>query len=280
MIRFSEGDVLTLLPMPEAIECLRKAFAAYHRGDAQNQPRRRLILPTGAVLHSMAAAYGAHFGTKVYSTHVKYGAYFTFLLYDAETARPLAQFEANHLGQIRTGAASGLAADLLAPDRPVSVGIIGSGFQARTQVEALRCVRRLSRIRVWSRSAERRDSFAADTGAEVAASADEACEGADIVVTATHSKDPVLDVRSVGSETLVLAMGSNVASRRELPAEVVERARIIVDDIEQCKIEAGDLILANVDWGRVETLGSLAAENSESRRDSPAHACLNLSGLL
>ena len=191
MIRFTEDDVLTLLPMPDAIECLRKAFVAYDRGEAQNQPRRRLILPTGSVLHSMAAAYGAYFGTKVYSTHVKYGAYFTFLLYDAETARPLAQFEANHLGQIRTGAASGLAADLLAPDRPVTVGIIGSGFQAG---------RRSKRFDVCegcrgSESGvvpERRESFAADTGAEVAASAEEACEGADIIVTATHSKDPVI----------------------------------------------------------------------------------------
>ena len=121
MIQFTEDDVVRLLPMTAAIESLRKAFTAYGNGEAQNQPRRRLILPTGAVLHSMAAAYGGYFGTKIYSTHPKHGAYFTFLLYDAATARPLAQFEANHLGQIRTGAASGLAADLLAPEKPLSV---------------------------------------------------------------------------------------------------------------------------------------------------------------
>ena len=91
---------------------LRSAFLAYGKGEAQNQPRRRLILPTGSMLHSMAASYGNYFGTKVYSTNLKHGAHFTFLLYDADTAKPLAQFEANYLGQIRTGAASGLAADL------------------------------------------------------------------------------------------------------------------------------------------------------------------------
>ena len=104
-------------------------------------------IANGAVLHSMAASYDGYFGTKVYSTHPKYGANFTFLLYDSATARPLARFEANHLGQIRTGAASGLATDLLAPDQPLSVAIIGTGFQARTQFDALRSVRALSRVR-------------------------------------------------------------------------------------------------------------------------------------
>ena len=126
MIFITEDSVRRLLPMPVAIECLRSAFLAYERGEAQNQPRRRLILPTGSTLHSMAASYGKYFGTKVYSTNVKYGAYFTFLLYDSETAKPLAQFEANYLGQIRTGAVSGLAASLLAPDKPLDVAFLGA----------------------------------------------------------------------------------------------------------------------------------------------------------
>ena len=101
---------------------MRNTFEALARGEAQNQPRRRLLLPSGSVLHSMAGAYGGYFGTKIYSTNRKHGAWFTFLLYDAETARPLAEFEANYLGQIRTGAVSGLAADLLAAAPEVDVG--------------------------------------------------------------------------------------------------------------------------------------------------------------
>jgi ornithine cyclodeaminase/alanine dehydrogenase-like protein (mu-crystallin family) len=267
MIQFTENDVVRLLPMTAAIESLRRAFTAYGNGEAQNQPRRRLILPTGAVLHSMAAAFGGYFGTKIYSTHPKHGAHFTFLLYDAATARPLAQLEANHLGQIRTGAASGLAADLLAPEKPLNVTVIGSGFQARTQLEAVKTVRTVSRVRVWSRSQTRREAFAAATGSDVATSAEQACEGADVIITATHSKDPVVRADAISQNALILAMGSNIANRHEVPAEVVERARIVVDDVEQCRIEAGDLLLANIDWNVVEPLSEIVKANTKAGGD-------------
>ncbi|HYP06446.1 MAG TPA: ornithine cyclodeaminase family protein [Bryobacteraceae bacterium] len=264
---FTEDDVLRFLPMPAAIEALRRAFIAYGEGKAQNQPRRRLILPGGSVLHSLAASYDAWFGTKVYSTHVKHGAHFTFLLYDAATAKPLAQFEANHLGQIRTGAATGLAVDLLAPRRPLTVAIIGAGFQARTQLEALRSVRDIKEARVWSRKPESRESFAAAMQANVASSAEAATEGADVIVTATFSKEPVIPPTGPGEGTLIVAMGGNMASRSEVPAELVRRARIVVDDIEQCKIEAGELLLAGIDFSSVETLGAIAASTNTKAGD-------------
>src|SRR5689334_2737303 len=132
MRTFTENDVRRLLPMKDAISRVRQAFADYAHGSAKNQPRRRLMLDTGAVLHAMAGSWGEYFGTKIYSTHPKHGAWFTFLLFDAETAQPLAQFEANWLGQIRTGATSGVAADILTPDKPLRVGCIGTGFQAQS----------------------------------------------------------------------------------------------------------------------------------------------------
>lgn len=104
MLYLSEEDVRELLPMRDAIGLMRGAFDALAQGKAINQPRRRLILDTGAGLHSMAGSYGRYFGTKFYSTHPRYGAYFYFVLYDAQTAQPLAWMEANRLGQIRTGA--------------------------------------------------------------------------------------------------------------------------------------------------------------------------------
>src|SRR5258708_5979348 len=152
MLHFTEEDVRRLLPMDEAIRCMREVFTALAKGEAQNQPRRRLILPTGSMLHSMAGSFGRYFGTKVYSTNPKYGAWFTFLLYDAETAKPLAQFEANYLGQIRTGAASGLATNLLTSPHAGKVAIIGTGFQAQTQLAAVRAVRQVRSVKVWSRS--------------------------------------------------------------------------------------------------------------------------------
>jgi alanine dehydrogenase len=267
ILRFTEEQVLAGLPMPVAIECLRAAFAAAGRGETQNQPRRRLMLPTGSVLHSMAASYGAYFGTKVYSTNVNHGAWFQFLLYDAETAKPLAQFEANHLGQIRTGAATGLAIDLLAPEQPLKVAIIGSGFQARTQVEAIRTVREVEELRIWSRKPEKRERFAAETGGTAVQTAADACTGADVIVTATFSKEPVIPSEAVAGHAIIAAMGVNMANRSEVPPEVVRRARLIADDIEQAKIEAGDLLLAGIDWANVEALGQVVLKNTKAGDD-------------
>ena len=235
--------------MREAIRLMRETFAALRSGAALNQPRRRLYLPTGAVLHSMAGAIGKYFGTKFYSAHAKYGAHFFFFLFDAETAEPLAQMEANWLGQIRTGAATGFATDLLAPSDASTLGIIGSGFQARSQLEAMREVRKFDRVRVFSRDKEKREKFAQETGSEAADTAEGALHDAQIVLTATHSKDPVLESDWVMPGVHVNAMGSNNAQRRELPSDLIRRADLIVtDSIEQAKIEAGDLLLAPVDW--------------------------------
>src|SRR5277367_4562005 len=187
----NENQVRELLPMRECIGLMREVFRDLRTGAAQNQPRRRLILPTGSTLHSLAGAWGKYFGTKIYAANPKFGANFFFLLFDAETARPLAQFEANYLGQIRTGAASGYATDVLAAPDASTLAIIGSGFQALTQIEAVRAVRELKEIRVWSRSESKRRAFAEETGARDTATAEECVRGADIVVTATWAKDPV-----------------------------------------------------------------------------------------
>jgi len=254
MLYLTEEDVRAFLPMQEAIGLMRSAFEALARGQAINQPRRRLILDTGATLHSMAGSYLNYFGTKFYSTHPKYGAHFYFVLYDAKTAEPLAWMEANHLGQIRTGAASGYATDVLANPEADTLGVIGSGFQARTQVEATRAVRPIKTVRVWSRSEEKRRKFAEESGAQAVPTAEEAVRGAQIIITATNSQAPVLEDSWIGPGTMINAMGSNVATRRELPGELVRRAALVaVDSLEQAKIEAGDLILAD-SWANVVEL--------------------------
>ncbi len=238
MLTISEQDVLKLLPM-------REAFVGLANGSAMNQPRRRLATPEGAVLHQLAGAFGKYFGAKIYSTHVKHGAWFTVLLYDAATARPLATIEANHLGQIRTGAASGVATDLLARKDAAVLGVIGTGFQAETQIEAIRVVREIGEVRVWSRSAERREAFARKMNARATTTAEEAIRGADIIVTATFAKDPVLEDAWVAPGAHVNAIGSNNPLRREIPAELINRAALIaVDAIDQARIESGDLLLA------------------------------------
>lgn len=249
MLTITEAEVRRHLSMPDAIEALRHAFAAWKAGDAQNQSRRRLPLATGACLHALAGQYGNYFGTKIYSTHPQHGAWFHFLLYDAATARPLALIEANWLGQIRTGAATGLATDLLAPREADTVGLIGSGFQAASQLEAVRAVRPIRQVKVWSRNADKAAKFADEYQATLAATAEEAIREADIVITATSARDPVLDAAWVKSTAHVNAVGSNQAQKRELPADLITRAALIaVDSIDQAKIESGDLLLANFNW--------------------------------
>jgi ornithine cyclodeaminase/alanine dehydrogenase-like protein (mu-crystallin family) len=268
MLFLTESDVRELLPMTEAIRLVRLAFEALARGEAQSQPRRRLMLNTGSILHQLPGAYGRYFGLKFYATNPKFGADFLFALYDAETARPLALMQANWLGQIRTGAASGYATHLLANPDADTLAVIGAGFQARSQVEAARAVRPIRTVRVWSRHQEKREKFAADMNAVVAPSAEEAVRGAQIVVTATWSKDPVLEDAWITAGTHgahINAIGSNMPNRRELPDALVRRADVIaVDALDAAKNEAGDLILADC-WSNVVELQSVTAGWSPHR---------------
>src|SRR5580658_3865023 len=124
MLFVTEDQVRALLPMRDCVGLMRSVFRDLRTGAAQNMARRRLTLPTGSTLHSMAGAWGKYFGTKIYSSNPKVGANFFFLLFDAETARPLARFEATYLGQIRTGAASGYATDVLASPDAATLAIV------------------------------------------------------------------------------------------------------------------------------------------------------------
>src|SRR4051794_5918833 len=175
MLYLTESDVLNLLPMSDCLPLMRTAFERLASGEALNQPRRRLTLPTKSTLHYMAASDGQYFGAKVYSTNPGHQPHFLFLLYRAADAELLAIIEANHLGQIRTGAASGYATQLLARPDSRTLAVIGSGFQARTQVAAIRAAMPgVDYIRVWSRSAEKREAFARECGIDATTTAEEA----------------------------------------------------------------------------------------------------------
>lgn len=286
---FTERDVCELLPMKEAIPLMRLAFERLSAGDALNQPRRRLTLATRSTLHYMAASDGKYFGAKIYATNPAHGAYFTFLLYAAEDARPLAHFEANYLGQIRTGAVSGLATQLMARPDAATLGIIGSGFQARSQLAAIMAVHPIRSVKVWSRDAEKRARFAAECTAfqipvTAVDTAEQAVAGMDIVVTATNARDPVLASEWIAPGTHINAMGSNQASRRELPTELVLRAdRIAVDSIEQAQMESGDLLLAlpPAEWNQLKLheLKDLVAGKIPSRADSKEITVFKSNGL-
>jgi ornithine cyclodeaminase/alanine dehydrogenase-like protein (mu-crystallin family) len=277
MLQISEQQVLDLLPMDECVQRMHECFAALGRGEAQNLTRRRLFVPTGTVMHQLAGAWGGYLGTKIYATNVKKGAmYFHVLLYDAETAEPLALIEANHLGQIRTGAASGAATALLAPNDVDKVALIGTGFQAWTQLEAVLTVRKPRHVSVFSRKIANRESFAAKASkafgveATAASSAEECVHDAQIVITATYAKDPVLESNWVEGGAHINASGSNQGNRREIPTDLVRRAALIaIDSLEQARTEAGDLLLAvpESEWGGLPLMefGKIAAASAYTR---------------
>jgi ornithine cyclodeaminase/alanine dehydrogenase-like protein (mu-crystallin family) len=246
---------------------MRSAFERLASGEAINQPRRRLHLPAKSTLHYMAAGDARYFGAKIYSTNPRHGAHFLFLLYRAEDAAPLALMEANHLGQIRTGAASAYATSMLANPDARTIGIIGSGFQASSQLEAMFAWKEFDRVRAWSRSPERRLKFAREHteryGGKVHAvdTAEEAVADAAIVITATNSAQPVLEAGWISSGTHINAMGSNQPQRRELPPEIFTRASlIVVDSLEQSRMESGDLLLGldEQGWRQVAELNDVA----------------------
>lgn len=245
-----EEEVLLHLTMPVAIDLVERSFRQLSEGAAVNHPRRRVILPTGAILHYMAGGNPDYFGIKVYSSHPRTGAHFQFLLYRSADGLPIATIEANHMGRIRTGAASAVATKHLAREDAEVLVVIGSGFQAETQVAAIAQVRKLREVRVFSRSEEARDAFAehcrARFGLPAIASptAREAVESADIVVTATSAKTPVLESAWIAPGTHVNAMGSNWLLKRELPSELVmDRADLVaVDSVEDAQLESGDLM--------------------------------------
>ncbi len=249
MLFLSEADVVDLFPMQLALGEIEASFRAQGQSGTVNQPRRRILLPD-ASLHYMAAAIpGSNLlGMKIYAASRRSITFFC-LLYEAETGRMLAQIEADHLGRIRTGAASGVATKVLARPDASTVGLIGSGRQARTQLEAVSLVRKLKSAKVFSRSEERRRAFCHSASellkleVEPVESSEAAARNADILITATPARDPVLRSEWVKPGAHVNAIGSNMENRCEVEGALLRRCAVVaVDSIEQAKIEAGDLI--------------------------------------
>lgn len=264
-----EDDIALVLRMPDVVTAVDAAFRQHGLGKAVNRPRQRAS-SDGTILHVMSAAIPALgvMGLKAY-TSARSGTRFLAMLYSTETGELLAVMEADRLGQMRTGAASAVASKYLARPDAGTVGIIGTGWQARSQLTAVACVRPVALVKCYSRNEHRRAAFAAEMiqelGAEVvAAESIEEAADAEILITATTSRDPVLLGAWLRPGMHINAIGANWANKRELDTEAVRRAqRIIVDDLEQAKVEAGDLIhpVADgaLDWARVSELGPIVA---------------------
>ena len=243
----SEDDVRELMDMEKSIKVVEETF--HHLADetAANVPRVRVVAQ-GIVLHNMSASaeYLGLVGWKAYTT-TKSNARFHVAVYDSSTGEMRALIEADYLGQLRTGAASGVATEYMArPDSKV-VGIFGSGKQARTQLKAVCTVRRIEHVAVYSPNAKRREKFAEEMSEYCATKVvpvhhpEEAAAEKDIVITASSSKTPVFDGRVLDEGTHLNVVGSNWMQKAEIDSVTVQRAdHIVCDSIAACQNEAGD----------------------------------------
>ncbi len=261
----TEAEVGSLLMPADAVAAVEGSFRRLGAGEVVNQPRLRVPLEGGALALMAAADSGLGLaGTKTY-TAVGGNAAFVLVLFDAERGDCVAVIEANVLGQLRTGAASGVAAKYLARSGVRRLGVIGCGFQAETQVACIRAaVPSLETVTAFCRTASNLAEFCERVGAEPAESNRDAAEEQDVVVTVTTAKDPVLRGDWLSDGTLVCAVGANRATSRELDDAVLERATFVCcDSIEQARIESADLIepVAHgvLDWLEVHELQEVVA---------------------
>jgi alanine dehydrogenase len=273
----TEDDVHRLVTVKDAIATLELLFETWAEPSTVNLPRQRAPAGKGS-FNLMGAAWGASgiFGLKAYFGGGN-GARYHVLLYSALGGKLKAMIEADNLGQMRTGAASGLATKLLAKPGARTLGVIGAGRQAFTQVAAVCAVRPIETIQVFSRTAEHREAFARElarklrVAAKPAASAEAAVSDADVVITITKSAEPVLRANWLKSGVHINAAGANSAARRELDAETVLRATVrATDQVAQAQQEAAeyrDLVATGrLKWNDIVELGDLVTEKVPGRR--------------
>ncbi len=280
-LHISEAEVRSVLTMTMAMEAVEEISRKEADGAVVVHARRRFELPKGGFFHYMAAAdFQAGYVAMKQYTYMRGKMRFLVPLYEIASGDLLAWIEADYMGQLRTGAASGVATKYLArPDARIAA-IIGTGGQARTQLEAVAAVRKLESVRAYGRDPERREKFSKEMtqrlGVKVTpmGSAREAVRGADIVSTATTASQPVVTGADLVPGMHINAIGANHAHKRETDDEAVAKAEVVVvDSIEQSRVEAGDLILAlkgdETRWSRVKKLSELVAGKT-SGRSSPS----------
>ncbi|VTR95550.1 Ornithine cyclodeaminase OS=uncultured planctomycete GN=HGMM_F11G08C23 PE=4 SV=1: OCD_Mu_crystall [Gemmata massiliana] len=284
MLYLTEADVARVLTMDLALDAVSAAFRKLALEEAVNNPRQR-CQTDHVMLHVLPAAaktLGA-LGFKAYTTS-KTGAQFHVTLFDPKQGGITAIIEADVLGQYRTGAASGVATKKLARADASTVGLFGTGKQARTQLLAVCKVRPIKKAFVYSRDAERRKTFCAqlekETGVEIVPVEKpvEAAKGLDIVITATAAREPVLLGEWVSEGQHLNVIGSNMNTKTETDVEVFRRTRVVtVDSKDQAKMEAGDFVeplkVGALQWGNVLELAPMLVGRYPGR-ESPQDVTL------
>jgi len=277
-------DVRKLVTMDDALAALDKAFHHWADPGTENFPRRRLDPPGGGPLNLMAASYPAEgvFGYRAYAIRPAGGSNQVFL-FEMKGGPPMAIVESGWASTTRTGAATGIATKYLARPDAKRLACIGTGRQAVTQVDAVARVRKLDSISVFSRDKAKREDFAkrmaelTKVKVEAAESARDCVKGADIVITATMSSEPVFFGDWIEKGMHINLIGANSANRREGDDRTILKSDLLVTDHrEQAKIEAGEFIemasTGRLSWDKVHELGD--AVTGRVKRNGPDQVTL------
>jgi alanine dehydrogenase len=280
----SEEDVSELLAPVDAVEAVEAAFVRMAAGAVEIAPRRRLRLAEGRLADMAASDLELGYaGVKTYAGFAE-GAAFVVALFAADRPELVALIEADHLGRLRTGSASAVAAKYLAREGTTSLGVIGCGDQAVTQVACIRAaLPSLERVVAYCRTERNLLAFCKRVGAEPAESNREAAEQ-DVVVTITTSRDPVLRGEWLRPGALVCAVGANNAAARELDNVVLERASFVCCDWKaQARVESADLIepiqQGVLDWLEVHELHEVVAGELPGRQSPDDIAVFKSNGI-
>jgi ornithine cyclodeaminase/alanine dehydrogenase-like protein (mu-crystallin family) len=278
VLLLSEDDVRHVLTMDLALEAVEAALRKMALDEAQNVPRAR-VQTDHAMLHTMSAAAKSLgvMGAKVYATSRKGSAQFHLSLFDGKTGALLCLMQADYLGQMRTGAASGVATGYMARADATEVGIFGSGKQARTQLMAVCKVRKIRQVHVYSPSEEHRRLFADEMSEHCQTEVvpvprpEMAAEKKDVIITATTSREPVLLGHWLAQGMHINAIGSNFLGKAEVDAATLRRCALIaVDSKDQARLEAGDFQQALEDgslhWSNVRELGQVVVGRYPGRQ--------------
>ncbi|GAA2791969.1 ornithine cyclodeaminase family protein [Saccharopolyspora taberi] len=293
---WSDDEVAAALDFDTAIASQRVAFESLGRGDAQLA--EKVAIRTGSdttlsYLSRLSPAHGAV--AKLVAVHPGNAdaglpaVSATVLVLDARTGRPTAIMAATALTEIRTAAASAVAADALALATADELAVIGSGVQARAHVRAIARVRTLREVRMFSRDPERREAAAAELSAELGlpvravSSAAEAVRSAPVVVTCTLSAEPVVATGELAAGAAVISVGSFEHHRREVDAELVRRAAVVVDEVGTAAAHAGPIAhaLERGDLRRedLRSLGEVLTGRVPGRADDAELVFFNSVGL-
>ncbi|WP_394194465.1 ornithine cyclodeaminase family protein [Microbacterium foliorum] len=261
----TDEDVARLADLPAAITAIRAAYRT--PADDKRNPGR-IFADSGRewmrVMPSVPPS-GALFGAKSINGSFGDGLQVSYLisLFDKETADLVALVDGNRVTGLRTAATTAVGIETIAPRRPLSVGVIGSGFEARSHLAALALVADIATVRVFSPTPANREAFADHFSRELSApvtavdSAEDAVQGADLILCAARSRDenPTLEADWVGDDATVVSIGSTTPAQRELPDALIARAALVVaDTVEEVLHGSGDMIAARAAGVDVETL--------------------------